>query len=205
MCLVETKHTEIKADGHSLLWELQGILSSFLPELLHMEWGSRCLKRANQMYWHRNSYYLLHQEFYKSCYNVQGMPGVGGGAAGLGALDFLRNNPQVLTSYFSIDICLILVTFVWKPSILTGTVCNSFEMGQWDTYLELQVLCWMMWDSDVSCENVLVIFPLSLTRTFWSCTSLLSASIVYMTLNFVFLDGMVIHLLVWQSSSITSA
>lgn len=30
-----------------------------------------------------------------TCYLVQGMPGVGGGGAGLGALDFLRNNPQV--------------------------------------------------------------------------------------------------------------
>lgn len=27
---------------------------------------------------------------------VQGMPGVVGGGAGLGALDFLRNNPQVV-------------------------------------------------------------------------------------------------------------
>ena len=26
---------------------------------------------------------------------LQGMPGLGGGAAGAGALDFLRNNPQV--------------------------------------------------------------------------------------------------------------
>jgi hypothetical protein len=27
--------------------------------------------------------------------NMQGMPGLGGGGAGAGALDFLRNNPQV--------------------------------------------------------------------------------------------------------------
>lgn len=27
--------------------------------------------------------------------SCSGMPGVGGGGAGLGALDFLRNNPQV--------------------------------------------------------------------------------------------------------------
>lgn len=46
------------------------------------------------------------------------MPGVGGGAAGLGALDFLRNNPQVLTSYFSIDISLPLVTFFVEAKYL---------------------------------------------------------------------------------------
>lgn len=61
-----------------------------------------------------------------------------------------------------------------------------------------------MWDSDVSCENLLVIFPLSLTSTFSRYTSLLSALIVFMTLDFVCLEGKVIHLLVWQSSSITS-
>jgi len=27
---------------------------------------------------------------------VQGMPGLGGGGAAAGALDFLRNNPQVI-------------------------------------------------------------------------------------------------------------
>jgi len=32
--------------------------------------------------------------------SVQGMPGLGGGAAGAGALDFLRNNPQVIISSF---------------------------------------------------------------------------------------------------------